>query len=144
MKMYVDYNSSVKKDQLVAEIDQTTYKASLRQAEGELASAKADLLLKEQNFKRKTILVPKKAASQSDLDTASAELDQAKATVQMRDAALETAKANLGYCTITAPVDGVVLARKVDIGQTVNAAMNTPILFTIAEDMTRTASSILG
>jgi len=137
MKMYVDYNSSVKKDQLVAEIDQTTYKASLRQAEGELASAKADLLLKEQNFKRKTILVPKKAASQSDLDTASAELDQAKATVQMRDAALETAKANLGYCTITAPVDGVVLARKVDIGQTVNAAMNTPILFTIAEDMTK-------
>lgn len=137
VSMSVDYNSPVKKNQVVAEIDQTTYKASLRQAESELASAKADLLLKEQNYERKKILVPKKAAPQSDLDTATAELGQAKATVEMRDAALETARANLGYCTITAPVDGVVLARKVDIGQTVNAAMNTPILFTIAEDMTK-------
>ena len=132
-----DYNSPVKKGQLVAEIDPTIYQAALRQAEGEVASAKADVTLKRQNLERKKVLVPIKAASQFDLDQATAELAQAEATVIIRQAALESAQANLGYCKITAPVDGIVIARKVDLGQTVIAAMSTPLLFTIAKDITK-------
>lgn len=132
-----DFNSPVKKGQLVAEIDPTIYQAQLRQAEGELASAKATVTLKRQNLERKKALVPLKAASQLDLDQAVAELAQAEATVVIRQASLESAQANLDYCKITAPVDGIVIARKVDLGQTVNAAMNTPVLFTVAQDITK-------
>ena len=135
--LYVDFNSPVKKGQLVAEIDPTVYEAAQQQAEGQLASAKAEVTLKRQNLERKKILVPLKAASQLDLDQATAELAQAEATVVIQGAALESAKANLGYCKITAPVDGVVISRKVDLGQTVNAAMNTPVLFTVAQDITK-------
>jgi HlyD family secretion protein len=135
--LYVDYNSPVKKGDLVAEIDKTVYDSTLRQVKAELSSAKADLALKQQTYERKKTLVPKRAASQQDLDSATAELDQARASVEMREAAVTTAEANLGYCKISAPVDGVVIARKVDMGQTVNAAMNTPVLFTVAQDMTR-------
>ena len=135
--LYADFNSPVKKGQLVAEIDPTVYEASLRQAEGELAGATATVTLKRQNLTRKKALVPLKAASQSDLDQATAELAQAEATVTVKEAVLESAKANLGYCKITAPVDGIVISRKVDVGQTVIAAMSTPVLFTIAQDITR-------
>jgi HlyD family secretion protein len=135
--LYADFNSPVKKDQLVAEIDPTVYEAALRQAEGQLASAKADVTLKRQNLERKIILVPLKAASQLDLDQATAELAQAEATVTVDQAAVESARANLGYCKITSPVDGVVISRKVDRGQTVNAAMTTPVLFTVAQDITK-------
>jgi HlyD family secretion protein len=120
---------------LVAEIDPTIYKASLRQAEGQLASAKADATLKRQNLERKKVLVPLHAATQLDLDQAIAELAQAEATVVIQQAALESAQANLEYCKITAPVDGIVISRKVDLGQTVIAAMSTPVLFTIAQDI---------
>jgi HlyD family secretion protein len=132
-----DYNSPVKKGQLVAEIDPTVYDASRRQAEGELASAQADVTLKRQNLERKKTLVPLRAASQLDLDQAVAELAQSEASVVIKQASLESAQANLGYCKITAPVDGIVIARKVDLGQTVNAAMSTPVLFTIAQDITK-------
>jgi HlyD family secretion protein len=135
--LYVDFNSPVKKGQLVAEIDPTVYAASLRQAEGELASAQANVTLKRQNLERKKTLVPLHAASQLDLDQATAELAQAEASVIIQQAALESAQANLGYCKITAPVDGIVIARKVDLGQTVIAAMTTPVLFTIAQDITK-------
>ena len=133
----VDFNSPVKKGQLVAEIDPTVYSAMLHQNEGELASAMAAVTLKRQNLERKKALVPLHAASQLDLDQAVAELAQAEATITIKQAALESAQANLGYCKITAPVDGIVIARKVDLGQTVNAAMNTPVLFTIAQDITK-------
>jgi HlyD family secretion protein len=135
--LYVDFNSPVKQGQLVAEIDPTVYEAVQQQAEGQLASAKAEVTLKRQNLERKKILVPLKAASQLDLDQATAELAEAEATVVIQGAALESAKANLSYCKITAPVDGVVISRKVDLGQTVNAAMNTPVLFTVAQDITK-------
>ena len=137
LALHADYNSPVTKGQLVAEIDPTVYEAALRQAEGELASAKADVTLKQQKLERKKILVPLKAASQLDLDQAIAELAQAEATVAIKQAVLASAKANLDYCKITAPVDGVVIARKVDAGQTLNAGMNTPVLFTIAQDITK-------
>lgn len=133
--LYADFNSPLKKGQLVAEIDPTIYQAALRQAEGELASARADVTLKRQNLQRKKILVPLKAASQLDLDQAIAELAQAEATVVIKEAVLESAQANLGYCKITGPVDGIVISRKVDLGQTVIAAMSTPVLFTIAQDI---------
>ena len=135
--LYVDFNSPVSKGQLVAEIDPTVYEAAMKQAAGELASARANLTLKRQNLERKKILVPARAASQLDLDQANAEVAQAEATVTIREAALESARANLGYCKITAPVDGIVISRKIDLGQTVIAAMSTPILFTIAQDITK-------
>ncbi len=109
----------------------------MRQAQGELASAQADVKLKQQNLERKKTLLPLKAVSQLDLDQAVAELAQAEATVVIRKASLESAQANLGYCKITAPVDGIVISRKVDVGQTVAAAMTTPVLFTIAQDITK-------
>jgi HlyD family secretion protein len=91
-----DFNSPVKKGQLVAEIDPTIYQAQLRQAEGQLASAKATVTLKRQNLERKQALVPLKAASQLDLDQAVAELAEAEATVVIQQAALESSQANLG------------------------------------------------
>jgi HlyD family secretion protein len=133
----VDFNSPVKKGQLIAEIDPTVYEATLRQAEGQLASAQASVTLKKQNLERKKTLLPLKAASQLDLDQAVAELAQAEAAIVMDQASLESAQANLGYCKITAPVDGIVISRKVDVGQTLAAAMTTPILFTIAQDITK-------
>ncbi len=136
-QLLADFNSPVKKGQLVAEIDPTVYQAQLRQAEGDLASARADVTLKRQNLERKKVLVPLKAASQLDLDQAVAELAQAEATVTIKEAARQSAQANLGYCKITAPVDGIVISRKVDLGQTLIAAMNTPVLFTIAQDITK-------
>ena len=76
-------------------------------------------------------------ASQLDLDQATAELAQAEAAVIIKTAALESARANLGYCKITSPVDGIVISRKVDVGQTLVAAMTTPVLFTIAQDISK-------
>ncbi len=135
MALYVDFNAPVRKGQLVAEIDPTLYRATLRQAEGELASARANVILRRQNLERKRTLVPLRAASQFDLDQATAELAQAEATVVIREASAQSARANLAFCRITAPVDGIVISRKVDVGQTVIAAMNTPVLFTVAQDL---------
>jgi HlyD family secretion protein len=135
--LFADFNSPVKKGQLVAEIDPTLYQAALSQAEGDLASADATVTLKRQNLNRKKTLVPLKAASQLDLDQATAELAQAEATVTIKKAMLESARTNVGYCKITAPVDGIVIARDVDTGQTVIAAMSTPVLFTVAQDISK-------
>lgn len=132
-----DFNDHVKKGQLIAEIDPTVYQAQSRETQGELASAKAEVVLKRQNLERKKILAPQKAASQLDLDQATAELAQAEANVVIKQATLDSAEANLGYCKITSPVDGIVISRKVDVGQTLAAAMSTPILFTIAQDITK-------
>jgi HlyD family secretion protein len=133
----VDFNSPVRKGQLIAQIDPSVYAAALKQAEGDLASAEAGVLLKRQNLQRKRILAPQHAASQLDLDQATADLDQARATAVIKRAVLDSARANLGYCKITAPVDGIVISRKVDVGQTLVAAMTTPVLFTIAQNITR-------
>ena len=133
--LYADFNSPVKKGQLVAEIDPATYAAAVRQAEGDLASAKAGATLSRQNLERKKTLVPQKAATQADLDQATSELAQAEATIIIKEASLESANANLSYCKIVAPVDGIVISRKVDVGQTVAAVMTTPVLFTVAQDI---------
>ena len=133
--LYVDFNSPVKKGELIAEVDPAIYKAVLRQTEGDLASAQAMVTLKKQNLERKKVLVPQRAATAFDLDQAVAELAQAEATVTIKQALLEKAQVDLSYCKITAPVDGIVISRKVDMGQTLAAAMTTPVLFTIAQDI---------
>jgi HlyD family secretion protein len=132
-----DFNSPVRKGELIAQIDPSVYVADLQKAEGDLASAKATVVLKRQNLERKKVLAPQRAASQFDLDQATAELAQAAATVVIKQAALDSARANLGYCKITSPVDGIVISRKVDVGQTLVAAMSTPVLFTIAQDIAK-------
>jgi HlyD family secretion protein len=137
LALHVDFNSPVKQGQLIAEIDPSVYKAVLAQAQADLVSAKANVILKRQNLQRKQVLVPQHAASQLDLDQAIADLAQADATVDIKQAVLDSARANLGYCKITSPVEGIVISRKVDVGQTLVAAMTTPVLFTIAKDITK-------
>jgi HlyD family secretion protein len=134
--LYADFNSPVKKGQLIAQIDSSIYAATVKQAEGELASAEAGVLLKKQNLERKKLLLPEHAASQQDLDQATADLAQAQALAVIKRGALDSARANLGYCRITAPIDGIVIARKVDVGQTLAAQMSTPVLFTVAQNIT--------
>ena len=133
----VDFNSPVTKGEIVAEIDPRTYAAAVHQAQGDLANAKASLELKQQNLARKKELFGQQAATQADLDTASSEMKQAEATVEIKEAALEKSQADLDYCKILAPVDGIVISREVDVGQTVAASLNTPVLFTIAQDITK-------
>lgn len=135
--LHADFNSPVRQGQLVAEIDPTLYRAQLNQAEGELANARATLTLKRQNLARKSALFPLNAVSQFDLDLANAEAAQAEAQLTIRQATVESARANVDFCRITAPVDGIVISRRVDPGQTVIAAMTTPVLFNIARDITR-------
>jgi HlyD family secretion protein len=132
-----DFNSSVKKGDVVAEIDPAPYQALVHQAEGDLESAQAAGQLTRLTMARKQELLSQHAGTQADLDKAVADLAQAQATVTIKEAMLENAKVNLDYCKITAPVDGIVISRKVDVGQTVAAAMTTPILFTIAQDITK-------
>ncbi len=133
----VDFNSAVKKGDIVAQIETTIYQAAVDQSAGELDSAKAALQLAVLTAQRKRDLVERKAGTQADADKADAELAQAKATVIIKQAQLERAKADLNHCMIEAPVDGIVISRKVDVGQTVAAAMTTPVLYTIAQDITK-------
>ena len=132
-----DYNTPVKEGQVVAQLDPATYKALADQNEGELASSQASLELARLNEKRKRDLVKDNAAPQADLDKAVADLHQAEATLLIKKAVLEKSRIDLARCTITAPVDGVVIERKVDVGQTVAAAMTAPVLFTIANDLAK-------
>jgi len=133
----VDFNSQVKKGELIAEIEPVIYQAVVDQSKGELESARAALQLATLTAQRKRELVDKKAGTQADTDKAEAELAQAKAAVTIKQAQLEKAQADLDHCQIDAPVDGIVISRKVDTGQTVAAAMTTPILYTIAQDITK-------
>ena len=135
--LYVDYNSAVKKGQLIAQIDPASYKAIVQQTEGDLANTKATRDLAQINAKRSKQLFDAKLVSDSDYDTAMATLHQAEATVVMKEASLSMAKINLSYCSIYSPVDGIVISRNVDVGQTVAASLSAPTLFTIANDLTK-------
>jgi HlyD family secretion protein len=136
-KLFVDFNSDVKAGQTVAQIDPVTFQATVTQAEGDLASAQAALELARLNAKRAQELVAKQSSAQSDLDTAMAALHQAEANVKIKDGALQKAKADLDHCTITSPIDGSVISRSVDVGQTVAASLQAPVIFTIANDLTK-------
>lgn len=135
MKLNADFNTVVKRGDLIAELDTAIYSARVKAAQGELASTQATVTLKKQNLYRKNTLLPQRAATELDVEQAVAELAQAEASVVIKEAALDQAQTDLSFCRITAPVDGIVVSREVDEGQTVVAAMSTPVLFTIAQDI---------
>ena len=135
LKLFADFNSPVKAGQVVAQLDPATYQAIVHQMEGELANARAALELAQVTAVRKKELVAQNASTKADLDTAMATLHQAEATVLVRQANLEKANVDLNRCTILSPIDGIVISRSVDVGQTVAATMNAPVLFTIANDL---------
>ncbi|NLD99013.1 MAG: efflux RND transporter periplasmic adaptor subunit [Fibrobacter sp.] len=138
-KIYVDYNSTVKKGQLLAELDKTTLKASLQSAMVNLNSTKIeyDFVVKKQQ--RIALLFQKNMVSQEEFDQATYEVQRSKANVEKAETEVQRAKLNLSYATIYSPIDGTVLSRSVDEGQTVAASLNAPTLFTIARDLARMA-----
>jgi HlyD family secretion protein len=136
-KLFVDFNSQVKAGQVVAQIDPSLFQAAVTQAEGDLASAQAALDLARVNAKRTQELFAKKNSSQQDVDQAMATLHQAEANVKIKQGALDKTKADLDHCTITSPIDGVVISRSVDVGQTVAASLQAPVIFQIANDLTK-------
>jgi HlyD family secretion protein len=135
--LYADWNSPVKAGQVVAQLDPATYQSAVRSAQGDLASAKANQELQKAEAERSAELFTNKLISGSDYDTAVANLHQADAQVQIKEAALTNAAVNLQRCTIYSPVDGVVISRDVDVGQTVAASLSAPTLFIIANDLTK-------
>ena len=163
--LFVDFNSRVKKGQLVAQIDPPLFQGAVLQAKGDLANAKANVASARANlekakateiqtkadYERAVGLVKGSVMSQQQLDLAKANHDsavagvsaadaqvtQALAQVQQKEAALTVAQTNLDYTTIHAPIDGTVIARNVDVGQTVAASLQAPTLFTIAQDLTK-------
>ncbi len=136
-KIYVDYNSRVTNHELVAEIDPSTYKAIVAQARGDLASAQAAQDLTKAEEERASALYTNSILAKSDFDSATATAHQSEAMVQIKQASLDQALANLAYCSIYAPLDGVVISRNVDVGQTVAASFSAPTLFVIANDLTK-------
>ena len=131
----VDFNSRVKAGDVVAQIDPATYERAKGQAEAELASAQAAQEMAQLNYDRGQELFTSKLISKSDFDQLRVNLSQAKAQAKTRQAFLESAQVDLNRTTIHAPIDGIVITRKVEAGQTVAAAMTTPTLFTIANDL---------
>lgn len=131
----VDFNSRVKAGDVVAQIDPATYERAKGQAEAELTSAQAAQELAQLNYDRGQELYASKLISKSDYDQLRVNLSQAKAQVKTRQAFLESAQVDLNRTTIHAPIDGVVITRKVEAGQTVAATMTTPTLFTIVNDL---------
>src|SRR5213594_614456 len=136
-KLFADFNSQVKAGQTVAQIDPMLFQAAVTQAEGDVANAQAALELAKVNATRTQQLFNQKNSSQQDLDTANANLHQAEANVKIKQGALDKAKADLDHCTITSPIDGVVISRNVDVGQTVAASLQAPVIFQIANDLTK-------
>jgi HlyD family secretion protein len=136
-KLFADFNSQVKAGQVVAQIDPALFQATVTQAEGDVASAQAALELARLNAKRTQDLFTRKTSSQADLDQAMANLHQGEANVKIKQGALDKAKADLEHCTITSPIDGVVISRSVDVGQTVAASLQAPVIFQIANDLAK-------
>jgi HlyD family secretion protein len=131
----VDYNTPVKKGQLLAKLDPASYQSRLLQAEAQLSNNTANYNLVRLNTVRIRELRTKNLVSQQDLDQAEALLAQAEAQIQIQKAAVETARVDLSRCTIYSPIDGIVIDRVADVGKTVAASLNAPTLFTIANDL---------
>jgi HlyD family secretion protein len=136
-KLFADFNSQVKAGQVVAQIEPAIFQATVTQAEGDVASAKAALELAKVTASRTQELFARKTSSQADVDQAVATLHQAEANVKIKQGALDKAKADLDHCTITSPIDGVVISRSVDVGQTVAASLQAPVIFAIANDLAK-------
>ena len=135
-KIYVDYNTPVKKGQVIAELDKTNLISELRSATSQLEGAKSDLNYQRSNFARMKTLYGKGLISANDYEAARLSLQQAESTMAQRQEAVNKAQTNLGYATITSPIDGIVLSKSVEEGQTVASSFSTPTLFTIVKDMT--------
>jgi HlyD family secretion protein len=150
-QIYVDFNSPIKRGQLLARIDPTSFEAQVAQAKANLSvaqanleKAQASLMDAERTAKRYKELFDKELIAQSDLDTADVNVETAKAQVSaskaqisQAEAALKLTETNLEYTKILSPIDGIVISKNVDVGQTVAASFQTPTLFTIAQDLTR-------
>ncbi len=135
-KLYVDYNSIVKKGQIIAELDKTNLTSELNTAKANLASAQSTLNYEQANHNRYKTLYDKGLVSANDYENARLSYEKARQTVASAHESVRKAQTNLGYATITSPIDGVVLSKSVEEGQTVAASFNTPELFTIAQDLT--------
>ena len=135
-KLFVDYNSVVKKGQVIAELDKTNLISELNIAKANLSDAQSQLKYQKANYDRYTTLYNKGLVSADEFETAQLAYRQAVETVRQRQESVAKAQTNLGYATITSPIDGVVLAKEVEEGQTVAASFSTPTLFTIAQDLT--------
>ncbi len=134
-KIYVDFNAIVKKGQLLAELDKATLQASLDYARADLLKSQSEFEYHEANFKRMSELHQKDLISDSEFDLATYNYKKSLAMLQSSQANIKKAERNLSYASIYSPIDGVVLNRAVEVGQTVTASMNTPELFTIANDL---------
>jgi len=136
-KLYVDYNSVVKKGQILAELDKTTLQSALTSKELELRASKTEYEYQKKNFQRAKDLHSKSLISDTDYETAKYTYEKAESTYKKNLSDLVAVKTNLSYATIYSPIDGVVLSRAVEEGQTVAASFSTPTLFTIAKDLTK-------
>lgn len=134
-KLYVDYNSVVKKGQVIAELDKTNLVSQLNASKATLASAQSKLNYESANFKRYATLYKKGLVSADEYENAQLTYKQAKDQVATAKEDVQRAQTNLGYATITSPIDGVVLSKSVEEGQTVAASFSTPELFTIAQNL---------
>lgn len=134
-KLYVDYNSVVKKGQVIAELDKTNLISELNTAKANLASTESNLSYQSANMKRYQTLYKKGLVSADEYENALLAYRQAKEQVASSRENVQRAQTNLGYATITSPIDGTVISKSVEEGQTVAASFNTPELFTIAKDL---------
>ena len=135
--LYADFNSPVKQGQLLAEIDPTPFQAAVEQHKADLLQKEVQMRNAEINLHRQQRLLADNLAPQADFDAAKAAYDEAVAEVRQSQATLDQAETNLRYTKIVSPIDGVVVARQFDVGQTVAASFQAPTLFTIAQDLTK-------
>ncbi len=136
-KLYADYNDVVKAGQLIAEMDKVNLKAELASAQAQLASTKTEYDYQQRNYTRSKVLYEKKLISDADYETATYNYEKAKAAYDQSLASMIKVNRNLEYATITSPIDGIIINRAVEEGQTVAAGFETPTLFTIAADLTK-------
>lgn len=135
-KIYVDYNSVVKKGQVIAELDKTNLISELNSAQANLSSSKSDYQYQKANYERYKNLYDKGLVSRNDYEVARLSYKKAAEDVKTKEENVKKAQTNLGYAIITSPIDGIVLGKDVEEGQTVASSYSTPTLFTIAQDLT--------
>src|SRR6266571_2047081 len=136
-KLFVDFNSPVTEGQVIAQLDAATYEANLIQAQGNLANAKAAAELAQLNAERAKTLQTEQLNAKAEYEKAVADLHQAEAAVKVNEGSLKKAQVDLARCTIYAPIDGIVISRNVNVGQTVAASLSAPTLFVIANNLAK-------
>lgn len=136
-KLFVDYNDEVKAGQVIALMDKVNLEAELQSAQAQLSSAKTEYDYRQKEYNRAKTLFEKELVSEADYDSAYYQYETAKNAYNQAQASMVKVRRNLSYATITSPIDGVVISRAVEEGQTVAAGFETPTLFTIAKDLTK-------